>query len=368
MGARSLQGQGQQRHALPRHRHRHRRLAGAVPDHPVRGEGLDHVSRRRRARLGGAGLYRHRLRLLGQGVRALARFRTNLARLGRGDPGGDAGRLPVRLSQPQPLARALRPYHARLVGLSWRARCAGLVRAADRLGDRARLALRRRGARLRPRRLSVVLRLRPRRPADPDLAPARGVGDRSGARRDGCHHQRHRRPGAPRRARADRDADRVHGDAARLRRGRDHRHRFRRRAPRACADRRRRHDLGLGRLRRQGLHQPRDRGAARPQARLARRPGGTLARRAASARSRPLPRRARQRAGATSRPAQPGLSAAHPRRPLPLVRAQGAAGSRLGRGGGAARRHAHRRHRVQERGGTAPARRSARQSDRAAQS
>ena len=150
----------------------------------------------------------------------------------------------------------------------------------------------------------------------------------------GRHHQRHRRPRAARRARPDRDADRLYGDAARLCRRRDHRHRLRRRAPGAGADRRRRHDLGLGRVRRQGLHQPRDRGAARAQARLARRPGGELARGAASARPRPLPRRARQRARAAARPAEPGLPAAHARRPLSLVRAQGAAGGRLGRRGG----------------------------------
>ena len=114
VGARSLQGQGQQHHALPRHRHRDRRIAGAVPDHPVRGQGLDHVPRRRRARLGGAGLYRHRLRLLGQGVRAVGRFGAGVAGVGRGDPGGDADRVPVRLSQSQPLARPLRPHHHRL--------------------------------------------------------------------------------------------------------------------------------------------------------------------------------------------------------------------------------------------------------------
>ena len=53
-----------------------------------------------------------------------------------------------------------------------------------------------------------------------------------------------------------------------------HGDRVRRRAARARADRRRRHDLGLGRVRRPRLHQPGDRGAARPQARRARRPGG----------------------------------------------------------------------------------------------
>ena len=45
VGAGRLQGQGQLLHALPRHRHRHRRPAGAVPDHPVRREGLRSCSR-----------------------------------------------------------------------------------------------------------------------------------------------------------------------------------------------------------------------------------------------------------------------------------------------------------------------------------
>ena len=45
VGAGRLQGQGQLLHALLRHRHRHRRPAGAVPHHPVRGQGLDDVSR-----------------------------------------------------------------------------------------------------------------------------------------------------------------------------------------------------------------------------------------------------------------------------------------------------------------------------------
>ncbi len=61
VGAGRLQGQDQFLHALLRHRHRHRRIAGAVPDHPVRRQGQRDVSGRRRARLGGAGLYRHRL-------------------------------------------------------------------------------------------------------------------------------------------------------------------------------------------------------------------------------------------------------------------------------------------------------------------
>src|SRR6478609_3934396 len=45
----------------------------------------------RRARLGGARLYRHRLRLLGRGVRAVTGLRANLACIGRGDTGCHAG-------------------------------------------------------------------------------------------------------------------------------------------------------------------------------------------------------------------------------------------------------------------------------------
>ena len=123
----------------------------------------------------------------------------------------------------------LNRWHVRYahITLGWLAFLAALVarravRSADRLRHRAALARCRRGARLRPRDLSVVPRLRPRRPADPDLAPAGGVGDRGGAGGDGVRHQRHRRPGAARRPRADRDADRLHGDAARLRRRRHH--------------------------------------------------------------------------------------------------------------------------------------------------
>ena len=95
---------------------------------------------------------------------------------------------------------------------------------------------------------------------DPNLVPAGGLGDRG--RHDGCRerHQRHCRPGAARRPRADRDADRLHRHAARFRRRRRlDRHRLRCRAPCARARGLRRPDLGLGRLRRQGVHQPRDR-------------------------------------------------------------------------------------------------------------
>ena len=140
VGAGRLQGQDQLVHALPRHRHRHRGPARAVPHHPVRREGLGDVSGGRRARLGGAGLYRHRLRFLGQGVRPLGRHRAGLARLGRGDPRRDAGGVPVRLSQPQPLARALRAHHGRLARVPRRAHRGRGVQSGGRLRRRAHVA------------------------------------------------------------------------------------------------------------------------------------------------------------------------------------------------------------------------------------
>ena len=67
-------------------------------------------------------------------------------------------------------------------------------------------------------RLSLDPRLRPRGDADPDLAAAGRLGDRRRTHGAGLRHQRHRRTGAARRPRAHRHADRLHGDAARLRR------------------------------------------------------------------------------------------------------------------------------------------------------
>ncbi len=69
-------------------------------------------------------------------------------------------------------------------------------------------------------RLPLDARLRPRGAADPELVPAAGLGDRRGHDDPGQRHQRHRRPGAARRPRADRHADRLYGDAACLRRRR----------------------------------------------------------------------------------------------------------------------------------------------------
>ena len=120
-------------------------------------------------------LYRHRLRILGQGVRHVGRRRARLARLRRGDPVGDAAGVPVRLSQFVALARALRPHHHRLAGRAGRADRGGGVRSRRRLRHRAHVARRHRRVRARIGDLSLHPRLRPRGAADPDLAAAGGV-------------------------------------------------------------------------------------------------------------------------------------------------------------------------------------------------
>ena len=172
VGARRLQGQDQQLHPLSRHRHRHRRPAGAVPDHPVRRQGQRDVSRRRRAGVGGARLYRRRLRVLGQGVRHVGRRRTGVAGLRRGDPRRHPAGVPVRLSQSQPLARPLRPHRGGLARLPRRAGRGRAGRSVDRLGHRPAVAAVRRHRRVRPRHLSRRPGLRPRGAVDPDLVPA----------------------------------------------------------------------------------------------------------------------------------------------------------------------------------------------------
>ena len=94
----------------------------------------------------------------------------------------------------------LNRWHVRYahITIGWLAFLAALVALAlfdpaDRLRHRARLAGRCRGARLRPRDLSLDPRLRPRGAADPDLVPAGGLGDRGRAGRHRRRHQRHRR-------------------------------------------------------------------------------------------------------------------------------------------------------------------------------
>ena len=95
------------------------------------------------------------------------------------------------------------------------------VRSAGRVRHRAHLARRRRG-RSASRSSSIssthgfdraVLLI-------PTWFLLRRLGVRRRPRRHRHRHQRHRRPGAARRPGADRHADRLHGDAARLRRRR----------------------------------------------------------------------------------------------------------------------------------------------------
>ncbi len=162
VGTRRLQGQDQLLHALSGHRHRHRGTSRAGADHPVRRQGQRDVSGRRRARLGGAGLYRRRLRILGQGLRHVGGRRTCVARIGRSHPGRDAAGVCVRLSQPQPLARALFAHHLRLADLLRIAGGAGAVRSAGCVRHRAALARGHCRLRLRADRLSLHARLRSR--------------------------------------------------------------------------------------------------------------------------------------------------------------------------------------------------------------
>ena len=285
-----------------------------------------------------------------------------MARRRRSDPCRHASGVSVRLSQSFPLACALLSHHRRLAGISGLAGRACAVRSGGRFRHRANVAGVDRDRRLRADRLSLHARVRSRGAADPDLVPARGLGD---CGRDDDHrqrHQRYRRPRIARRPGADRDADRLHRDAARIRRRRRlNRHRFRRRATGAGACRIRRSDLGLGCLLRQGLHQPRDGIAARPQARDAGRPGGQMARSAAPARSGSFPCRARQRARPAPRPPGAGLPPAHAGWTLHVVRAEGPSRRRLRRRGLPRDRHLDRRHREQERRGAHVAQLGARQ-------
>jgi hypothetical protein len=102
-----LQGHGQFLHALPGHRDRHRRPSGAVPDDPLRHQGHGHVSRDGRLRLGGAHLCLDRFRLPQPGHGDISRQRAIVARGHGGGARHKPARVPVRLSQSQPLAHAL---------------------------------------------------------------------------------------------------------------------------------------------------------------------------------------------------------------------------------------------------------------------
>ena len=210
--------QAQRPDALQGHHHRHRRPAGAVPHHRLRGEGRADLPGRRGARLGGAGLCLHRFRLLPAHLLASPDDRAHLPRRRGSRAGRDAARLPVRLSEPQPLARALRPRHrvwllvpGALVGLA--------VFDPPMAAGVARISIAARGGRRpHPGAPPRDARLRPRHHADPDLAAAAASGSTAaGFTVTGRSRNDLVAAGADRRPRADRHADRLHGDAARLR-------------------------------------------------------------------------------------------------------------------------------------------------------
>ena len=368
MGSGILQGLGQFLHAVSRHRHRHRRPAGAVPDHPFRRQGNVDVSGDRGACLGGACLYLRRFRLPQQGHRDLARQRADVASRNGGGAGGDLRGVPVRLSQPQPMAR---PFQLRRAGLDPRTgadRRRRHRRSGGRRRHRQAVLRRHRADRARPDHLPRHTRLRPRHHAGAQLGHGAVVAMRVV---DGDHRharQRHRPAGAGRRADPDHPADRLHRHAACL---------CRRRAasgpvlrPRAAgAGRRRigRHGVGLGRAARPRRHQARCQHPARPGAQQPRRCGAQLAAGAACRRPRHLPHDARRGAGTPARPGVAELPPARRRRPLSLVFAARAPGDRIGRRGHPLRRHHGRRDRAEEIRRAAAARRRARQSDRPAE-
>jgi len=129
VGARRLQGQGQLVHVVPGHRDRHFRIAGVGADHPVRGQGQHHVSRRRRI-----------------GVAVLVYIGVDFGFWGKVlDMSNNAERIWRAAGEAilaatllvflfaylnsEPLACALFPYHGRLGGLSRLAGGAGVVRS-----------------------------------------------------------------------------------------------------------------------------------------------------------------------------------------------------------------------------------------------
>jgi hypothetical protein len=116
-------------------------------------------------------LYRHRLRILGQGFRRCRGRRAIGACIGRGHSCGDPAGVPVRLSQSRPLARALFAHHCGW--LAFLARCSRWSPYDPPIASgiaRFRCAVALVG--LRPRRLSLHAWVRPRGAADPDLVPA----------------------------------------------------------------------------------------------------------------------------------------------------------------------------------------------------
>ena len=210
----------------------------------------------------------------------------------------------------------VRAWHVAVVWLLILADLAGLaVFDAPVAAGVARISLAHGGRRrLRSDPLSRLARLRAGDHADPDLVPARALGLRGGLHGVRLADQRPRFAGAGRRPGADRHADRLHGDAKRLRRRRARPRRdHRRRAQGAGADRRRRDRVRLGRALRPHLRQPRGGGAARARPRRAGGRRRLLARSAASFRAGPLPRLSRRDTGAAARPHRPGIPPARRR-------------------------------------------------------
>ena len=217
------------------------------------------------------------------------RGRARLARRRRGDDRRDADRLPVRLSQSAPLARAFPPHRAGLAAVDGGRRRPFRLQRAGRRGRGAHLDRHRRGDRVPADPEHGGARFRPRGHADSDLVPARRLGGAAGAAALGCLTNDLAAPGL------------IGGlvlivmligftimqNAFSATRRRSRRRR-RRRTPGAGDDRMRRRDFRLERRRRPDLRQRRDREPARLEARRARRAGRRLARHSAPARPRPL--------------------------------------------------------------------------------
>ena len=199
LGHRQLPQEDHRAHPLQGHHHRHRRAARAVPDHRLRRQRGADLPGGGGARLGGACLCLHRFRLLPARLPGHRGGGADLPRRRRGGARGDAPRVPVRLSQPQPLARPLRPRHLLLAHLPGGARRPRGRRSAGRLRRRAHLDRGGRRRRLPPRRASRDPRLRSRRDAGADLGSPRRLGRRRRLHRDGVARLRPRAAGADRR-------------------------------------------------------------------------------------------------------------------------------------------------------------------------
>ena len=281
VGGRRLQGTGQRPDALQGHHHRHRRPAGAVPDHRLRRQGRADLPGRGGARLGGAGLFLHRFRLL---PAQSSRSREAAERIYRaGAEAVLAATLLVFLFAYLNLNRwHVRYSHVAAFWLVFLGALVGLAVVDPPVASGvARISIAAVAA------IGFVLvhpscdaRLRPRRDAGADLAPPDRLGDRRRLHRHGAADERPRAAGADRRPRAHRHADRLHGDAARLR-GR----RLRAGPDRATPNAGHWRSAGAGDIvfdwdvvSDRIYRQPGGRTAARPQARLPRRPGLRLAR------------------------------------------------------------------------------------------